>query len=354
MPKFLRKIIRVEGEKSPNVRYAQWEISQGRKPSNKVIVPGVLSWEEYCIRRKTWDPYRQCVCLDAQFYKGAELLLFPREWLSRAERIATSLSNYTIPLHDRTGERSGPCWMGIDSAMGGDSTVWCIGDEKGLLKIVSMKTPDTSVITGITLGLMREFKIPSENVGFDQGGGGKDHADRLRLQGYNVDTVWFGDITRDDHDYATPEEEQDVLEQKRQYKNRRAQLYGQASKLLDPTPLLQSDCATEVEPVGYGIPNTEEYKELIRQLSLMPKLYNEEGRLYLPSKNKRDSKDTKVTLKEIVGRSPDEADAFVVMVHMMLKPKTTPTFILANTLMKKPEPKKTPDFIPIRNGWYTN
>ncbi len=93
-----------------------------------------------------------------------------------------------------------------------------------------------------------------------------------------------------------------VSELKKTYANLRAQMYGEAS----------NDC-NPVDAGDFSIPDgTPALKELHRQLGLMPKRRDEEGRLYLPSKSKKDES-TKKTLTEILGHSPDEADAFVLM-----------------------------------------
>jgi len=99
------------------------------------------------------------------------------------------------------------------------------------------------------------------------------------------------------------EETAEIAALKKTYANLRAQMYGEAST--ECNPLEPGD--------GYSIPdNTPALRELHRQLGLMPKRRDEEGRLYLPSKSKKDES-TKRTLTDILGHSPDEADAFVLM-----------------------------------------
>jgi hypothetical protein len=87
-------------------------------------------------------------------------------------------------------------------------------------------------------------------------------------------------------------------------------MYHEASMLFDPTGNL----------AGFGLP--AEYDELRRQLCPMPKLTDEEGRLRMLPKNKRSSTSREQTLVELIGNSPDEADAFVLAVHGMLHKKT--------------------------------
>ena len=165
MPSFFRKIIRIKALDSPNVRLALTEIGAGRRPSYLTIVPGVLTYVEYLKRRATWDIVRQCIGLDAEFYEGGEVLLFPPLWLNRAEQIAESLRGRL-----RTAKS-----IGIDPGEGAENTAWAAIDEYGLIDMVSRLTPDTSVITSETIAFATKhgLKDNPENWVFDRGGGGK-------------------------------------------------------------------------------------------------------------------------------------------------------------------------------------
>lgn len=290
-----RKVIHIRAEDSPNVQ------------QRRAIVPGVLTWEEYKYRRATWDKVRQCIGLDGQFWEGAELLLFPPEWLNRSEWLARELKRLGIKRQARA--------IGIDPAEGGDDTAMAAGDELGLIELASKKTPDTSVVCNEALAFMRKHGVEPRNVVFDRGGGGKQHADRLASMGYRVRTVAFGEpvVLMPKRGLRSIEQRVDNLEDRYAYLNRRAEMYGELSLLCDPNHdgTLLRGCVG-----GFAIP--VEYEELRRQLAVFPRLYNEEGRMYLPPKNKRDSKDTRPTLTEMIGNSPDEADAVVLMVHAML------------------------------------
>ena len=289
-----RKVIRIRAEDSPNVRRADVQKSRGKKPTGEIVVPGVLDYFEYVKRRALWDGVRQCIGLDGEFYEGAETLLYPPDWLNRAEAIAGKLPS------KRRAET-----IGVDSAEGGDNTAWAMVDSKGLIKLISIKTPDTSIITGRTLALMEEYNVLPEDVLFDAGGGGKEHADRLRSQGYNVQTIAFGGSpTLPRRRGMRPmEQRKGEDETKQAYKNRRAEMYGVLRNLLDPT----SD-------EGFGLPT--EYTELRQQMSVMPLDYDDRGRMQLPPKGSHskaiNKSTTKPTLTELIGHSPDEADALVL------------------------------------------
>ena len=230
--------------------------------------------------------------------------LFPAEWLERAALLAAGLKG-----KERKAEA-----IGIDPAEGGDKTALAAVDRLGLIELVSRKTPDTSVITGEALAFMRKHGVPAERVVFDRGGGGKEHADRLRAQGYPVRTVAFGEaVSLEPRRMAyQPRDRIESNEERYAYRNRRAALYGDLRQLLDPA----------ANPAGFALP--AEYVELRRQLSPIPLQYDPEGRLELPPKNKRNADDGKVTLVDLIGHSPDEADAVVLACHGMLHAQSRP------------------------------
>lgn len=236
-----------------------------------------------------------------QFISGTDSPLFPSDWLVHSARAAAAL----------TGKPRKAEAMGCDPGEGGANTAWAIVDHLGLIKLVSMKTPDTSVITSRTLALMREYGIPAEQVAFDRGGGGKQHVDRLREQGYNVRSIGFGEAVAPEPRRHPPRlgERIEQREDRYVYTNMRAAMYGCLRDLLDPS-----------NGPGFGIP--AEYAELRRQLAPMPLLWDREGRMRMLPKTKRDPSSTEQTLTDMLGSSPDESDALVLSCWAMLnKPK---------------------------------
>jgi hypothetical protein len=255
----------------------------------------VKSYSEYKKNRQLWDKIQQCVSLDADFYEGSENLLFPPTWLNQSHAVAKRLK----------GLRRQARTIGVDSAQGGDSTSWAVSDELGLIELRTMKTPNTAVITGITLSMMRQHDVAPENILFDAGGGGKQHADRLRAQGYNVRVVAFGESATPPRKMGMTTVKQRNLrdEDRYVYKNRRAEMYGMLHLRLEPN---------ELRPV-WAIP--EEYSNLRSELAPVPLLYDSEGRLYLPPKHKKSPNSQEVTLIDLIGHSPDEADATVLSIY---------------------------------------
>lgn len=284
--RFHRKIIRIRADDSPNVRYGMAEERAGLKPSGRTLIPGVISYSEYKYRRKHWDKVRQCIGLDGDFWEGAEVLMFPPEWLNLAERRWEGL---------RGRPRKAKA-IGIDPAEGGDSTVMAAVDEYGVIEITSKKTPDTSRVTGEALAFMRKHGVEPEAVVFDRGGGGLEHADRLRSMGYDVRSVGFGEgvMLEPKRGLVRVEERKENREERYAYINRRAQMYGEVRVELDP-----------IATPGFALP-PDPY--LRRQFAPIPLTYDDEGRLKMPPKPE---------LIKIIGHSPDEADAIVLAVHGM-------------------------------------
>lgn len=324
--RMIRRVLHLSAYDSPNVQMGFAQASRGLEATDEILVPGVLRYSDYVKRKATFDAVRWRIACEGWFYEGAELLMFPPEWLDLAHEFARAR-----PPRERR------CFLGVDVGEGGDESSWCVGDRYGVVHEEAERTPDTNVIPRRTMEVMKRFGIAGEDVVFDRGLG-KPHADRLRGDfGLNVRTVAFGaavgypqeeDIL--DAPWLDERRERDKLEQAFTYKNRRAQMYYEAALLLDPARLRQPlpEGETYADPsltryegrltqsVPYAIP--EHLTELRRQLAPIPKTRDGEGRLWLPPKKKDKENSTLKSLTEIIGCSPDRADAFVLMTHLML------------------------------------
>lgn len=310
--RFYTKSIRIKGEDSPNVQFAMAQQARGIKPDGRILVPGLLTWGEYCKRRETWDPIRQCISLDAEFYEGSEILLYPPEWLNRAETIAQE----NAP--NRFGAKASA--VGVDPAEGGDSTCLAAVNETGLLELISIKTPDTSEIEGIVLAFAQKWGCPTHQIVFDSGGGGKQIADRMRKNGHQVRAISFGEAASNIDRFKpmrTKTERKDDYETRYTYKNKRAELWGLLRRYIDPS-----------EGHDFGIP--AEYVELRRQMSPIPLTYDDAGKLYIiPKRRKaafgidRERKaNEEITIYDLIGCSPDEVDATALATYGMVYKST--------------------------------
>lgn len=301
---YYRNVIRIKAIDSPNVRLALAQIAAGMPPTYETVVPGVLSAEEYFDRLQLFkdDPKGMSIKLDAEFYKGTEVMLYPTDWLSKSQQQA----RYLIEARKYRQAQA----MGCDPAEGGDSTTFSVVDRLGVLKLVSHKTPDTSSIANMTIALIREWKLDPTQVLFDRGGGGKQHADYLAKLGYPVRSIGFGESATPDlkRGMTTFKEKVDTKGTRYAYKNKRAEMYWGLRMLLDP------------QQGSFGIDS--HYRELLRQLAAIPLDYDEEGRIELLPKRKKnpDGPNTRKSLEEIIGCSPDEADATVLGVYAMNHP----------------------------------
>lgn len=301
---FYRYVTRIKASDSPNVRYALAELAAGKTPSGRILIPGVVDYHTYVKRRALWDKVRQSIGLDAEFWEGAEVLLYPPDWLNRAEALHRNLVAQGITARNRQAKT-----IGCDPGEGTSQTSWSIIDERGLIKQESKQTPDTTFVVEHTIHLMRTFNVSPLNVLFDRGGGGKQHADRLRKMGYPVRTVGFGETVKSENRYRfrPKSERKEDDEQNYVFKNRRAEMYFMVRLMLDPAE----------NPYGFAIP--EEYQELRRQMSPLPLMYDGEGRIMLPPKDKTNPDSKIVTLKEMLGCSPDEADSLALAVYGLTK-----------------------------------
>jgi hypothetical protein len=305
--RFFRKVIRITAMDSPNVRYAMTEVAQGKPPSNTMIVDGVLPYHDYVKRRATWDEIRQCIGLDAKWYEGASVLMFPPTWLNRAEQLSL---RYRLENRRRTGKA-----IGIDPAEGGCNTAMSVVDELGLIEQVSKKTPDTSVIGNEAIAFGMKWNVPPHYWIFDRGGGGKQIADRLRADGYPCRTVAFGEtlVLDPKRGMRMLEEKLEHQEEHYEYYNRRAQMYGILREFLNPAN--EGKLLEGIICKGFAIGS--DHAELRRQLAPIPLTYDAEGRLKLIPKDKKDKTSKELTLKELLGCSPDEADSLVLALYGM-------------------------------------
>ncbi len=308
------KVIRIPADRSPNVRLAQAEIAAGKKPSRRVLIPGLKTWDEYNTDCDKLDDILKTVCLEARFYVGKELRLFPQEWLTHARRLAIKYR----------GRRRKAKAVGVDPAEGGDKTSLCAVDELGVVELLSLKTPDTSVIPGLVINFGERHGVPAHNWVFDRGGGGYQHACTLRASGHPVRTVAFGESPTH---HPRPETLQydtrvEDLEQRGAFVNRRAEMFGRLSEAMDPGVPVYEGEGDDAKLVrwtkpGFAIPG--EYLPLFDQLQHFPKGYDGEGKLRLPPKHKKDAKSKEKTLTELIGRSPDEADSLALAYFGMVE-----------------------------------
>lgn len=338
--RYFRKVIRISAYDSPHVELGLLQEDRGQPIvphyllCDPPLYPNVIDYEEFKKRKATFSKIRYTVGVLGQFYEGAELLMFPLDWMD----LSHAYHAERVKLKTWKARK----FLGVDVGGGGDETAWAVVDELGVIHGEAYQTPDTSVIAPRTRELMKIYGINPRDVLIDFGGGGQFVGQamqaagiRVRLQTFNAAPGYPQD--EDASAWADDRHEAHLVELKATYKNRRAQMYDQLSKLLDPTrfdaiqkvagvvqgEVLPAPYQAEYDgrlsrPEPFAIPGGEEYRELCRQLEPIPRLTNGEGQQYLPSKKKNKDTSTERTMRELIGCSPDRADALVLAVHLML------------------------------------
>jgi hypothetical protein len=325
-PRYLRRVIHIAAEDSPNVALGLMQQAQGVEPTGEEVLPGPLSWYDYQKRLRLWDEVMICIGLRGRFWEGSEALLYPPEWLNASGLQA--IRHHFKARHPDPAKRlyrkakAGFC----DPGEGGDpnrlGTAWAIVDELGVLEVVEKRTVDTSEIIGFTRALLRKHHLAPEKFGFDRGGGGKQHADTMRSQGWNVRTVGFGEpVGGRDPKPGTPRvaERLDLKEEGYAYVSRRVQMYHGLRLAVDPG-LHSVPWAIPQGRGGSAASPTDVYAKLRQEMALIPLLYDGKGRMRLPDKYRSGGKrqaGQERTLTEIVGHSPDLLDA-LAGAHYML------------------------------------
>lgn len=311
----LVKVIHIGAEHSPNVRVGREMERLGLDPPYPSIVPGVISYDALKRREVLWDKIKQHTRLGGHFYEGEEALMFPPFWLDQAERVYKLLNPAGYETRDGLlKEISTRKFMGVDGAAGRDLTCWTVITREGVIEQKAFQTPDTSKIALQTIQLIQQYRISPDDVCFDYGGGGKQIADDLRTKGFDVRTVGFGEVATPPKDQPTrlPSQKEEAHETRQQFKNRRAEMYWYLRLLIDPS-------VNDETGVWFGIP--EELYELRKELAVMPLWYDTEGKLFLPPKDAKPDRKTNpdaITIKKLIGRSPDRADSLVLAVFSLL------------------------------------
>lgn len=303
--RYVRKVIHIAAEDSPNVAYALKEIEAGKEPSGAILIPGVIDYFDYKMRLKKWDAEAICIGIKGRFYESKDNKLYPVDWIQHAEQLATTITNFNRK----------PVAMGIDPGEGSAKSSWSVVDEVGLIDLNSFQTPNTSDIVKHTIGLIKKYSLHPQQVLMDRGGGGKQHADRLRELGYDIRTISFGGRVRIDPTRPGVQgvgiDAIEAVELKWTYASMRAQMYGEFREMLDPYAYTD-----QAEP-RFALP--QRFKELRRQMEPIPLIRDNQGRITIPPKNPMPGYKGP-TLLSIIGKSPDELESTILAVHGLLHP----------------------------------
>ncbi len=293
--RLMRNVIHIDGLDSPNVKIGLEFKRRGLQGMPPLLINGLLSYVEYLRRSENWDEIQRTTRLHGRFFEGAQSFMFPPAWLDNS--IASYVKSQGI-LNRRV------LAMGVDTAQGGrDATVWTGVDELGVIFRERADISDSMEIVGKTVRYIEDMKINPRDVALDAGGGGKEIADRLREQGYPVETVYFGAQPTTVKAGASKKKERQNVENRQVYKNRRVEMYGILRNLMRPD-LGESNDAFGIPPDAY---------ELRRELAILPLQYDSEGKMVLPPKDEQSTGSYgHASLKALLGHSPDESDSLVL------------------------------------------
>jgi hypothetical protein len=302
----LRWVRHVSPEESPNLIRSREMDQRGEKGPYPMVVPGLLSRQEYDEWDATWDEPRKRVRLRGELPDEEAMKLYPPSWLDLAQRLGVKLREQL--RRDERWHGDGPYALGIDVAYGGgDLTAWVVLGRYGVRHVHARSTPNTTAISGYTIELIRRYQIRSWAVAFDSGGGGKQIADMLRERrdmdfGEIVD-VSFGANPLDQHKYY----------------NRRTELYGELRTVLEATAERQALLALSADAWPrqtrcLSLPPDD--AKLREDLAVLPYEWDNEGKLRLPPKDhrRRDlSSQMERSVRDMLsGRSPDRGDALAL------------------------------------------
>ncbi len=309
--RYFRRVIKIRAVDSPNVALALAQVERGEEPTNEILVPGIIDYSTYCHHLATWTKPRICVGIEAEFYEGAEVKLFPQEWLDHSIGLWHDLKRSGRPNQARA--------VGIDPAEGGDDTAAVVVGDLGLIKLLSRPTPDTNDIRDIAIGLIKDWHVDPWRVLFDRGGGGRHQADMLNMMGWEVGTETFGRLAPDPKrgitifkDRTSQRHDLDT------FTSNRCEKYWDLRQWMDPGG----------EWGGFALPPESEgpqYEELHRQLRVFPFQHDAVGKMILPPKRNKSKEATVQSLEDMLGRSPDHADALVLARRGMTRKRTRAT-----------------------------
>jgi len=321
------KVIHIDGARTPNVSAGRkWE-RLGRKGPCPVPIPGIMSYASFVAYENEWDAYNRRTRLRGLLPEGDEASVWvPEAWLREGFKLWHEID------HEWRAANL-PRWLGVDASHGRrDLVCWVVVDAWGIVEVRVMDPeamrdrygqPDTVRMLEVTRELMTRHVIPAGRVAVDAGGGGQDAVgDPMRRDGQVVQLVDFGSAAS--------------RRRRRQYKNRRAEMYGLLSGVCDPSRWRRVEEGGRWERC-WAMPSDEQCLALAEELPMVPKRYDREGKMYLPPKDKRVPESREQTLVEILGHSPDRSDGAALAVWAMLGGPPRPT-VDRPLVLTEPEP----------------
>lgn len=293
--------IEIEGTFYPHGTAIQEQHFQQRQP----IIPGQTCYDEFMsllndsdpLVRNVYalgkfpdqDPEKQVILPDWLLAPARFWCRWNQLWLRASEgrhTWALSLLEKILPVEA----------LGLDVAASryGDTSVLAIGGRYGIRAIHECQFSDTQqtmswvLETALSYGIdLKQGRVP---IAIDWGGGyGNAVGDPLKKLNVHVIEI-YGNASSD------------IDSQK--YANKRAELYGEAGRRLDP--------AGDFRMIPFALPDNDRLKA---ELVAPAKIYagHDGEKYYITPKGRRGADENFMgkTLREMLGRSPDRADAVV-------------------------------------------
>lgn len=259
------KVVKVSCLEHPNVR------------SRREVIPGAVTWEWVQERREEWgeeSPIYQSRVL-GEYPSEEDDVLLPLSWLERS-------------CEARKIETEDGVHLGVDPARyGADYTAWCLRKGWRVLAVGRWQGVDLETTKGRVIQLARKYGVPRTNVHVDVVGLGAGLVDGLRAAGYDVDAVNNGGAPRGEWRALVGK---DAL-----FKNRRAELHWVARLLFQRQKI-------RLRP---------EWTRLMGDLCAPRYSVDGAGKIVIESKDE---------IKDRLGHSPDEGDAFICSLSKKRRP----------------------------------
>lgn len=247
------------------------ELADNKKFVQSLVTDNPFISKHYIENLKTLDPVSRARLLDGNWRYDND----PAR-LIEYDKIINIFSNEYI--------ESGIGYISADIArFGSDKAVIMVWSGYRVKKIVTFGKSSITDLTTSIRSLMNEFGIPVSNVIADEDGVGGGVVDILKCKGFVNNSK------------AIPEEKQNV-----EYRNLKSQCYFHLARKINNDKI-------------YVESNEENKESIIAELEQVKRhKIDEDGKLQVLPKEK---------VKELLGRSPDFADALMMRMYFDLAPK---------------------------------
>lgn len=260
----------------------------------KPIIPGQITYSKYMETMSHVDPNERAVFAEGKFpSEDLERQVLPGTWIERHVKVW----HENLPVDVFA--------LDVAASATGDKSVLAVGSGSGILALHCKRLNDTMELIGWVLEKVKQlYNIDLREAGHplavDFGGVGKPVGQRLKEIGVWVHPISGGSSPTFD---------------KKNYANKRAELYGEFALRLSPTGAYKDD--------PFPLP-PKDWEELRQEFNAHEKIYGSDGvKFSLLSKDKRGRHGTTSIREKLNGRSPDKSDAVVMLYDTIISMERT-------------------------------